>query len=182
MAGVQAVPGVPQAQVQVELEAEKLGHLPPSKARRIVACLKRSEQMWSELSRGLGPESEQYLPVLKSCVLDDLQHQPCKQKLALYQEIFGMSTKELRTVAEVFSPNRFIPRAHRHGLNGGKAFDIVLGQDLHSTRGTRSRDQLYQASSSWTLCSLSSLWSIFAVEQTQQAHSGAGHVSHEALP
>ena len=130
MAGVQAVPGVPQAQVQVELEAEKLGHLPPSKARRIVACLKRSEQMWSELSRGLGPESEQYLPVLKSRVLDDLQHQPCKQKLALYQEIFGMSTKELRTVAEVFSPNRFIPRAHRHGLNGGKAFDIVLGQDL----------------------------------------------------
>ena len=132
MDGVQGVPGVPQAQSQaepVDLHIVDLCSLPPARARRIVASLQRSEQLWAELAKALGPNASDYLPVLKNRVLEDLQ-KPTKQKLAYYQEVFSMSSKQLRTVAEVFCPNRFVPRAHRHGLQGGKAFDIVLGDDL----------------------------------------------------
>ena len=130
--GVQRVPGVPQAQSQAEpVDRHSVGlcNLPPARARRIVASLQRSEQLWAELAKALGPNASDYLPVLKNRVLEDLQ-KPTKQKLAYYQEVFSMSSKQLRTVAEVFCPNRFVPRAHRHGLQGGKAFDIVLGDDL----------------------------------------------------
>ena len=132
MDGVQGVPGVPQAQSQaepVDLHSVGLCSLPPARARRLVASLQRSEQLWAELAKALGPNASDYLPALKNRVLEDLQ-KPTKQKLAYYQEVFSMSSKQLRTVAEVFCPNRFVPRAHRHGLQGGEAFDIVLGDDL----------------------------------------------------
>ena len=103
--------------------------LRPAQSRRIISSLRRFELVWTELGKGLGPDATDYLPVLKSRVLHDLQH-PNKQKLAVHQEVFNMSASRLKTVAEVLCPNHFAPRAHRHGLNGGKAFDLVLRHDL----------------------------------------------------
>ena len=131
LAGVQALPGDAQedggsllASPSVEGTA-----LRPAQPRRIASSIRRCEQVWTEIGKGLGPEAATYLPVLKSRVLEDTRR-PSKSKLAYYQEVFQMSAKQLKTVAEVFCPNRFVPRAHKHGLNGGKAFDIVLGHDL----------------------------------------------------
>ena len=144
MAGAQAVPVVPQAKVQVALGEEKLGHLPPSKARRIVACLKRSEQTWSELSGSLGPESEQRLRVLKSRVFDDLQHQPSKQKLAFHQEIF--SAKEFRTVAEVLTPNRGVWKWSGHEIGNEQEMKAEMEAEMNRKRtgnesGNESRNE-----------------------------------------
>ena len=48
-------------------------------------------------------------------------------------EINNVELKELfhlMTIGEIYSPPRCTARAHRHGLVGGRAFDLTLGDDL----------------------------------------------------
>ena len=42
----------------------------------------------------------------------------------------NVGSKQARTVAEVYNPNRFGARAPKHDLNPGEAFDLELGHDL----------------------------------------------------
>ena len=64
--------------------------------------------------------------------------QPSKKRLAHYKEVFGLTATQMRTVAEVYNPKVFTTKATKHRLIPGKAFDLVLGDNLLSAGARRS--------------------------------------------
>ena len=57
-----------------------------------------------------------------------------KRQLKRLASLLGVTKKKARLVAEVFNPKRFGPQAKKHDLDAGMAFDIVLGNNLLSSR------------------------------------------------
>ena len=47
-----------------------------------------------------------------------------------YQNLYGLDAKQMKTVAEIYNPNRFKGETERQGLIHGSAFDLELGHDL----------------------------------------------------
>jgi hypothetical protein len=58
--------------------------------------------------------------------------------------LLGKSKKQAKQVAEVFNSNRFGPRASKFGLKQGKAFDLVLGDDIRQEGARRTIRQYLQ--------------------------------------
>ena len=129
--GVPSMEAVPGVQEGEQLEPGDLAQSRRKQVprRQIISSLRRYEAAWTELSACLGPESNQALTSLKERVLQDMQR-PSKPHLAYYTAFFNMSEKQLKTVAEIFNPKVFTPKAARHQLHAGRAFDIALGHDL----------------------------------------------------
>ena len=137
---VQAVPGMaavsgfqPAESVGIQLQGsdrigpDRLG-LP---RRKLESELKRFEQIWSRLVECLGPDSERALCELKQQTVRELQR-PSRKSLAFYRELFGMTDKQLRKVAEIHNPLSAFHRAKRSEFNAGQVLDIELGDDLLS--------------------------------------------------
>ena len=119
-----ALPGVPP--IQGEEEVGPQVRLPAGRARHILAELRKAEQVWNDLDACLtGGEPE--LVKLKEKFRQQHHKGMSKKSKAHYKELMTLSSRE---VAEVYNPARFGPRAVKHNLQQGKAFDIVLGHDL----------------------------------------------------
>ena len=99
--------------------------------RKLRSGLKRFEQVWSELVECLGPNSEKALLELKQRTLRDLQR-PSRKHLAYYKELFHLSEKQLKTIAEVTSGQAKSGRVDRSRIHAGCALDLELGDDLLS--------------------------------------------------
>ena len=61
-----------------------------------------------------------------------------RRQLKRLASLLGVTKKKARLVAEVFNPERFGPRTHRHGLDRGAAFDLTLGDNLLDSRQRQS--------------------------------------------
>ena len=56
---------------------------------------------------------------------------PYSRSSQTYQNLLGLDAKQMKTVAEIYNPNRFYkPETKRQGLIHGSAFDLELGHDL----------------------------------------------------
>ena len=58
-----------------------------------------------------------------------------------FAAILNVEPNQLRTVAELYNPERFQKHVHKHGLRAGEAFDLKLGHDLLNAK---TRDQIRQ--------------------------------------
>ena len=109
-----------------------------STQRHILGCLKKAEAAWHEVFQLLlqsHPTSnvDEKMEALRAKAAKDLSAHNCSKKIKhQYQTFFGFTSKEMRTVCEVFNPERFQPRLERFQfrLDKGMCFDIDLGWDL----------------------------------------------------
>ena len=131
--GLSPVPAVPgqatpgSSELRDTAQVKELGQ---RQRRQLTGCMKRAEKQWSEMMSCLcGPEPDALIEGFKKKAARELQAPSRKQK-QMYQEILQCSAGQLRTVAEIFNPNRFGPRARRHHLRAGRVFDLELGSDL----------------------------------------------------
>ena len=53
-----------------------------------------------------------------------------RKAMQKYGKLLNREPQQMRTVAEVYNPQCFGKRAHKHGLLAGEAFDLVLGHNL----------------------------------------------------
>ena len=138
--GVEEVQGLPEVEEQL-VEEPTLDQWPRSRRaapkRQLLSSLKRWEALWTDLAECLGEEAYESVERLRKRVLTDMQ-QPSKKRLAHYKEVFGLTAIQMRTVAEVYNPKVFTTKATKHRLISGKAFDLVLGDNLLSAGARRS--------------------------------------------
>ena len=100
--------------------------------RHIFGSLKKAEVQWTELLHLLTlsqvETDDQRLSQTCQVVRDALhRNQPYIRHMS---ELYHLQPRQLKTVAEVFNPDRFGPRADHFGLRAGIAFDLELGWDL----------------------------------------------------
>ena len=57
-----------------------------------------------------------------------------QKELNKYADILGLTTEQLKTVAEIYNPKRFLGETKKHRLLPGEAFDLTLGHDLLNPR------------------------------------------------
>jgi hypothetical protein len=110
------------------------------RVKRIVhqakTALGTAEQIWTELMSLVSTEPSQVTDIgwqrLEREVLDPTDPHRIKNQKAAHKfaGVLGQNPKQIRTVAEVYNPNRFGDRAKRFQLNPGQAFDLTLGHDL----------------------------------------------------
>ena len=133
--GLQSLPSVPGvsaatpggAGVEDQAQVRELG---ARQRRQLSGSMKQAERQWSEMMSFLcGPEPDALIESFKKKAARELQAPSRKQK-QMYQEILQCSTDQLRTVSEVFNPNRFGGRVRKHRLKAGRVFDLALESDL----------------------------------------------------
>ena len=110
------------------------------RVKRIVhqakTALGTAEQIWTELMSLVSTEPSQITDIgrqrLEREVMDPTDPHRIKNQKAAHKfaGVLGQNPKQLRTVAEVYNPNRFGDRAKRFQLHPGQAFDLTLGHDL----------------------------------------------------
>ena len=93
--------------------------------KKSCAAICKMENMVQEIMSLLGAKNSEETAV------DDLRSR-CKEKKSLESltKMTKRSEKDLRTVAEVYNPGKFVGRAPKHDLLPGEAFDLELGDDL----------------------------------------------------
>lgn len=86
--------------------------------------------MWSKLLEFFeDPTKHVYDEQFLTMVAKDVNNLS-KKNLKQYSQLFQVAPTSLRTVSEVFNPDRFGPSTQKFGLNRGQVFDIELGDDL----------------------------------------------------
>ena len=154
--GVPGVPGVPELAEEsgsIGWEQGAVSHATPEspnedvrpfamnrRVRRTLEQAKRAlrsvEEGWTELMSLLRTEPGQSDQVgwshLGSECLDskDLGRVQNRQALQKYVWMLGRTEKQIKTVSELYNPNRFQGEVKRFGLCQGQAFDLELGWDL----------------------------------------------------
>ena len=130
--------------------------------RQAQAALSEAETLWKELmthvQSGQDTNSQQRLDQFVLHLFDDSASGPkrirSKKALQQFASLVGVTKKNARTIAEVFNPNRFGPRAKKHNLESGIAFDLELGTDLlDSRKRTEVRKYLNQVKPGLTIIS-----------------------------
>eukprot|EP00435_Cladocopium_sp_Y103_P056623 s299_g19.t1 len=102
--------------------------LKPGLQRHIFGCLKRAETCWLEIHKLICQTSENHLDQTCKLIRNSLQlQQPYMKHLA---DLYLLQPKQLKTVAELCNPERFIPHTDYFGLRSGQAFDLELGWNL----------------------------------------------------
>ena len=100
--------------------------------RQATAALKVAESAWTEIMNLLATNSPEEVGLIR------LEKAKAWQKeghgkgrpLRTYANILGTTEERLKTVAELFNPNRFGPDAQKIKLVPGTAFDLQLGINL----------------------------------------------------
>ena len=67
-------------------------------------------------------------------------------------EVMGLTVKQLKTVAEVYNPGCFQKITGRFHLSPGRAFDLILGDDLLSTNKQNEVWQYVQTTKPGLVC------------------------------
>ena len=103
--------------------------------RLFVNVLRRWEAVWSELLRCLGPGAQSGIEELKKRALEDLSR-PNKKHLAYYSELFQLSPKSLKGIAEVYRPPRPVPdtKPQQHSV----VLEVEVGSELLSADARES--------------------------------------------
>ena len=153
--GVQEVPGMATdarsrtREQESELQEEDLAEIrslllerPKAQKRmeRVVrqasTALEDAKAMWHEVMSLLSVHAQSVeqtgwdrwsAAVVSNSKTGQIKHSRSAQK---YQNLYGLDAKQMKTVAEVYNPNRFREETKRQGLIHGSAFDLELGHDL----------------------------------------------------
>jgi len=157
---IPGVPGVPQvASVQAatergererlteetpptDCESKETGNLNRRQRRTLKqarTALEAAERNWNELMSLLRTDADQAESVAWSRCDSSCADRRNRQK---YLWLLQRTEKQLKTVAELYNPNRFKDRLDRYGLCPGQAFDLKLGHDLTSA-GMRQEVRRY---------------------------------------
>ena len=87
-------------------------------------------------------------------------------------EIMGLSHKQLKTAVEVFNPECFGQRTEQHGLTAGRAFDIVLGDDILQKVTQREITRyIYHPGQTRSCCDLSTSQIVFIAAEFVEAQT-----------
>ena len=100
--------------------------------RQATAALKVAEAMWQEIISLLGENAPDEVGLIHLVQAKRQQHngEGKGRPLRVFSNISGIHEERLKTVAEVFNPNRFGPEAKKNHLIPGTAFDLQLGVNL----------------------------------------------------
>ena len=155
--GIPGIPGVPEVaegkteagfgirELGIEPEEIQLLTKPVNgrrarRVKRIVhqakTALGTAEQIWTELMNLVSTEPSQVIDIgwqrFETEALDpNHPHRIKNQKAAhKFAGVLGQNPKQIRTVAEVYNPNRFGNRVTKFQLTPGQAFDLTLEHDL----------------------------------------------------
>ena len=102
--------------------------------RRATASLKNAEAMWSELMNLL--EKDEPIHASGQRLTQALRDQGSGKSSGQFRPLRGWSQllqldeKSLKTVAELYNPQRFHDQVKKAGMFPGEAFDLVLGHDI----------------------------------------------------
>ena len=101
-----------------------------------IAALKQAERCVQEIMNLVRTEPTKVETTgwqkLQSEAFDCTSERPLKsqKELRKYADIMGLTTEQLKTVAEIYNPQRFKREAKKQRLIAGEAFDLSLGHDL----------------------------------------------------
>ena len=134
--------GTDREQWLTELE-QTAGEL-TKKSQRVVqqgiAALKQAEQYVQEIMNLVRIEPAEVETTgwqkFQTEAFDITSEQPLKsqKELKKYAELLGLTTDQLKVVAEIYNPKRFQGEARKQKLIPGEAFDLSLGHDLLNNR------------------------------------------------
>ena len=121
------------------LNTDGRGHLRPVPVglrRNLFGSLKKAEAQWRDLlSLFCSSDTENHLENTCKSIIESVEKStPYTKQLS---ELYSLSPSQLKTVAEVFNPNRFGPHTDSFGLRAGQAYDIELGWDLLESANQR---------------------------------------------
>ena len=135
-------PGGPMKQVTPKLE------------RKLRAAIKKATAFWRELQLLLADMPLQcWAQALNDEICQEFTMNPAGTKRSReIAEVMGLTVKQLKTVAEVYNPGCFQKITGRFHLSPGRAFDLILGDDLLSTNKQNEVWQYVQTTKPGLVC------------------------------
>ena len=135
-------PGGPMKQVTPKLE------------RKLRAAIKKATAFWRELQLLLADMPLQcWAQALYDEICQEFTMNPAGAKRSReIAEVMGLTVKQLKTVAEVYNPGCFQKITGRFHLSPGRAFDLILGDDLLSTNKQNEVWQYVQTTKPGLVC------------------------------
>ena len=104
--------------------------------RQATTALECAEAMWHEVMNLLSVQPQSVEQTgwdrwsQKTFSNSDQSKIPYSRSSQKYQNLLGLDAKQMKTVAEIYNPNRFRKETEKQGLVHGNAFDLELGHDL----------------------------------------------------
>ena len=102
--------------------------------RRATASLQNAESMWCELMSLLGEQDPSAIggQRLAQALRDQSEGKSVESTRPLrgWSHLLQLDEKKLKTVAELYNPQRFQATARQAGMFPGEAFDLTLGHDV----------------------------------------------------